>query len=201
MAGEGRPLPESDLFAREALVVAQPKRSRWRRYTGPALAVSTVEGTLLAQVTHTDDTRSLLTSVSGEYVVRIEKSSRFGQFGPVRFRFIDATDHEAGTVDARGPVKTGQLSLRTAHGRALLLTRRGLLSTEWQLTESDPHRSPAPEVLGRVTVSTVDGWLGLQQYAVVTDPRLDTSERRTVVTSVICLHLLRRPPDSSSTPA
>ncbi|MFJ4199608.1 hypothetical protein ACIP2Y_08230 [Streptomyces sviceus] len=134
-------MPEADLFAQEALVVAQPKRSRWRRYTGPALAVSTVEGTLLA---------------------------------PVGFRFADATDREAGTVDARGPVKTGQLSPCTAHGRTLLLTRRGALSTEWQLTESDPHRSPAPEVLGRVRVSTIDGWLGLQQYIVVTDPRLDT---------------------------
>ncbi len=201
MVGEGRPLSQSDLFAREALVVAQPKRSRWRRYTGPALAVSTVEGTLLAQVTHTVDSRCLLTRVSGERVVRIEKSSRFGQFGPVRFRFTDAADGEAGSVDARGPVKTGQLSLLTARGRTLFLTRRGLLSTEWQLTESDPHRSPAPEVLGRVTVSTIDGWLGLQQYVVVTDPRLDTSERRTVVASVVCLHLLRRPPDSSSAPA
>ncbi|MFF7640735.1 hypothetical protein [Streptomyces canus] len=194
-------MPESDLFAQEALVVAQPKRSRWRRYTGPALAVSTVEGTLLAHVTHTGDTYSLLTSASGECVVRIEKGAKFGQFGPVRFHFTDATDQEAGTVDAHGPVKTGQLSLRTAHGRALLLTRRGLLSTEWQLTESDPHRSPTPEVLGRVTVSTIDGWLGLQQYVVVTDPDLDTAERRAVVASVVCLHLLRRPPDSSSAPA
>ncbi|MEU0941400.1 hypothetical protein ABZ379_01190 [Streptomyces canus] len=194
-------MPESDLFAQEALVVAQPKRSRWRRYTGPALTVSTVEGTLLAHVTLTDDTRHLLTRASGECVVRIEKSSRFGQFGPVRFRFTDSAAREAGTVDARGPVKTWQLSLLTAHGRTLLLTRRGLLSTEWLLTESDPHRTPAPEVLGRVTVSTIDGWLGLQQYSVVTDPRLDTSERGTVVASVVCLHLLRRPPDSSSAPA
>ncbi|MER6282548.1 hypothetical protein [Streptomyces sviceus] len=194
-------MSQSDLFAQEALVVAQPKRSRWRRYTGPPLAVSTVEGSPLAHVTYTDDTHSLLTRVSGECVVRIEKSSRFGQFGPVRFRFTDASDGEAGTVDARGPVKTGQLNLLTASGRRLFLTRRGLLSIEWQLTESDPHRSPAPEVLGRVTVSSIDGWLGLQQYVVVTDSRLDTSERRTVVASVVCLHLLRRPPGSDSAPA
>ncbi|MFE3036439.1 hypothetical protein ACFXKY_32900 [Streptomyces canus] len=194
-------MPEYDLFAQQALVVAQPKRSRWRRYTGPALAVSTVEGTLLAHVTLNGDTRSLLTAASGECVVRIEKRTSFGQFGPVRFRFADSADQEAGTVEARGPVKSQQLRLLTAHGRTLLLTRRGLLSTEWQLTESDPHQIPAPEVLGRATVSTIDGWLGLQQYVVVTDPRLNTSERRTVVTSVICLHLLRRPPGSSSAPA
>ncbi len=201
MVGEEGPLPEAGLFAWEALVVAQPKRSRWRRYKGPALAVSTVEGTVLAQVTYTDDTHSLLARASGEGIVRIAKHSAFGQLGAVRFDVTDGTGREAGTVDARGPVRTWQLRLRTARGRALLLTRSGLLSTEWQLTESDPHRSPAPEVLGRVTVSTVDAWLGLQQYVVVTDPRLDTSERRTVVASVVCLHLLRRPPNSGGAPA
>jgi hypothetical protein len=111
---EGRPSAEAGLFAREAVVVGQPKRSRWRRYAGPALAVSTVDGTLLAHVTHTDDAHSLLTKASGECVVRIEKSSRFGQFGqfgqfePVRFHLPDATNREIGTVDARGPVKSGQ---------------------------------------------------------------------------------------------
>jgi hypothetical protein len=183
------------LFELEAVVVGQPKRSRWRRYVGPALAVSTVEGTPLARVTCTDDTHCVLTKASGEFVVGIE------QFGPVEFRFTDAADREVGTADARGLAKTRQLSLRTERGRRLLLTRPGLLHAEWHLTQTDPEGGPAPGVLGRVTVSTIDSWIGLQQYVVEMDPRLGASERRTVVASVVCLHLLRRPPGATTAPA
>lgn len=192
-------MTEADPFALEAVVVAQPKRSWWRTYRGPALAVSTVEGTPLAHVTHIDDTLYLLTKASGELVVRIERNAGFWQFGPVRFRFIDAADREVGTAAARGLVKSGQLSLRTEQQRALLLTRLGL-STEWRLTETDPQEDPAAEVLGRVTVSTIDAWIGLQQYVVVADPRLDASERRALIASVVCLHLVRRPPGGNSAP-
>lgn len=188
-------MTEPGPFEREAVVVGQPKRSRWRGYTGPALAVSTVQGTPLAWVTHTDDTHCVLRQTSGEFIVGIE------QFGPVEFRFTDAADREVGTAGAPGLVKARQLSLRTERGRRLLLTRPGLLETAWQLTETDPEGDPAPNMLGRVTVSTVDRWLGLQQYVVEMDPRLDASERRTVVASVICLHLLRRPPGTSTAPA
>lgn len=195
MAGDGSRTTEAGLFALEAVVVAQPKRWRWRRYTGPALTVSTMEETLLAPVTHTDDTHSLLTAASGECLVRIE------QFDPATFRFTDDTGRAVGTASAGTFIRTWQLSLRTERGRRLLLTRRGHLSTEWQLTETHPHRSPAPEVLGRVTVSTHDAWIGLQQYVVETSPGLEALERRTVIASVVCLHLLRRPPGGSSAPA
>ncbi|MFF3878106.1 hypothetical protein [Streptomyces sp. NPDC001978] len=188
-------MTEPGLFELEAVVVGQPKRSRWRRYVGPALAVSTVKGTPLAWVTYTDDTYSVLTKTSGEFIVRIE------QFGPVEFRFTDAADREVGTAGAGGLIKTRQLSLQTEQGRQLLLTRLGLLYAEWHLTETDPEGGPAPEILGRVTVSTIDSWIGLQQYVVEMDPRLNASERRTVVASVVCLHLLRRPPGDSATPA
>ncbi|MGW2524670.1 hypothetical protein ACWC09_48505 [Streptomyces sp. NPDC001617] len=188
-------MTEPGLFELEAVVVGQPKRSRWRTYVGPALAVSTVEGTPLAFVTYTDDTYFVLKETSGEFIVRIE------QFGPVGFRFIDAADREVGTSGPRGLIKTRQLSLQTEQGRQLLLTRLGLLHTEWHLTETDPQGGPAPEILGRVTVSTIDSWIGLQQYVVEMDPRLDACERRTVVASVVCLHLLRRPPGESAAPA
>ena len=188
-------MTEPGLFELETVVVGQPKRSRWRRYMGPALVMSTLEGTPLAWVTYTDDTYSVLTKTSGEFIVRIE------QFGPVEFRFTDAADREVGTAGARGLIKTRQLSLQTEQGRRLLLTRLGLLHTEWHLTETDPEGRPGPEILGRVTVSTIDSWIGLQQYVVEMDPRLDASERRTVVASVVCLHLLRRPPGASTAPA
>ncbi|MFD4607182.1 hypothetical protein ACFWOT_03535 [Streptomyces sp. NPDC058440] len=45
-------MTEPGLFELEAVVVGQPKRSRWRTYVGPALAVSIVEGTPLAWVTY-----------------------------------------------------------------------------------------------------------------------------------------------------
>jgi hypothetical protein len=188
-------MTEPGLFELEAVVVGQPKRSHWRRYVGPALAVSTVQGTPLASVTYTDDTYSVLTTTSGEFIVRIER------FGPVEFRFTDAADRELGTARARRLVKTRQLSLQTEQGRQLFLTRLGLLYTEWRLTETDPERDPAPEILGRVTVSTIDSWIGLQQYVAEMDPRLDARERRTVIASVVCLHLLRRPPGDSAAPA
>jgi hypothetical protein len=188
-------MTDPGLFDLEAVVVGQPKRSRWRSYVGPALAVSTVTGTPLAWVTYTDDTYAVLTKTSGEFIVGIE------QFGPVEFRFTDAADREIGTAGAPGLIKTRQLSLRTEQGRQLLLTRPGLVYVEWLLTETDPEGSPAPEILGRVTVSTIDSWIGLQQYVVEMAPRLDASERRTVVASVVCLHLLRRPPGGSGAPA
>ncbi|MEU8575067.1 hypothetical protein [Streptomyces asoensis] len=191
-------MPDAGPFDATAFVVGQPKRSKWRRYRGPALTVTTVEGTELARVTHADDSRSLLTTSSGAFVVRIDRHTRFGQFGPVRFRFTDAAGEETGTVTARGLVKTRQLCLRTEGGRPLLLTRLGQLYRVWQLTETDPEEVPAPVVLGRVTVSTIDAWIGLQQYLVETDPALDASERRTVIASVVCLHLLRRPPGEGS---
>ncbi|MFD9459455.1 hypothetical protein [Streptomyces sp. NPDC060027] len=191
-------MAEPGLFELEAVVVGQPERSRWRSYMGPDLAVSTVEGTLLAQFTHTDDKHSVLAKASGECIVRIKRRSRFGEFGPVRFHFTDSADLEVGTAAARGIMKTLRLTLQTEQGRQLLLTRWGHLSVEWLLTETDPRRNPAPETLGRVTVSTVDTWLGLQRYVVEMNPRLDASERRTVVASVVCLHLLRRPPGGSA---
>ncbi|MGW0994754.1 hypothetical protein [Streptomyces sp. NPDC002520] len=197
-------MTEPGLFELEAVVVGQPKRSRWRRYVGPALVVSTVQGAPLAWVTYTDDTYAVLTNTSGEFIVRIERLGlvefRIVPFGSVEFRFIGAADREVGRAGARGLVKTRQLSLRTEQGRQLLLTRLGLVSTEWHLTETDPEESPAPEILGRVTVSTIDSWIGLQQYVVEMDPRLDASERRTVLASVVCLHLLRRPPGDSAAP-
>ncbi|MFD4502039.1 hypothetical protein [Streptomyces sp. NPDC058457] len=197
-------MTQPDLFALEAVVVAQPKRSKWRRYTGPVLAVSTVEGTPLAQVTDVNHKHFFLTETSGEFIVRIEKRSWFDpfeQFGPVRFHFmdfIDGADREVGTAAARGLVKSRQLSLRTERGRRLLLTRQGQLSVEWHLTEADPAGGPAPEILGRVTVSTIDSWTGLQQYDVEMTHHLDASERQTVVASVVCLHLIRRPPGEGS---
>jgi hypothetical protein len=188
-------MSEPGLFELEAVVVGQPRRSRWRRYLGPDLAVSTVEGTPLAWVTYPDDTYSVLTKTSGEFIVGIE------QFGPVEFRFTDAADREVGTAGALGLIKTRQLGLQTEQGRQLFLTRLGLLYSEWHLTETDPEEGPAPEILGRVTVSTIDSWIGLQQYVVEMAPRLDASQRRTVVASVVCLHRLRRPPGASTTPA
>ncbi|MFF4056561.1 hypothetical protein ACFYZ8_27400 [Streptomyces sp. NPDC001668] len=190
-------MADAGLFGLEAVVVGQPKRSHWRRYVGPVLAVSTVDGALLAQVTQVtqgDDTHFLLTAESGECLVRIE------QFGRAEFRFTDAAGREIGSAAARGFIKTWQLTLDTERGRRLLLTRRGHLSIEWQLTETDPHRNPASEVLGRVTVSTVDMWIGLEQYLVETAPGLDVPERRTAIASVVCLHRLRRPPGGSSAP-
>jgi hypothetical protein len=187
---------EPGLFELESVVVGQPKRSRWRRYVGPALTMSAVQGAPLACVTYTDDTYALLTDPCGQSILGIE------QFGPAEFRFTDAADREVGTADAPGFVKTRRLNLRSEQGRRLLLTRPGLLNTEWHLTESEPtDGGPVPDVLGRVTVSTIDAWFGLQQYVVDMDPRLTASERRTVVASVVCLHLLRRPPGSSSSPA
>ncbi|MGY6019972.1 hypothetical protein [Streptomyces spinosirectus] len=188
-------MTEPGLFELETVVVGQPKRSRWRRYVGPALALSTVKGTPLGTVTYTDETYSVLTDKADEFLVRIE------QFGPAEFRFTDAADQEVGTADAHGAFKTRQLSLQTEQGRQLLLTRPGLLNTEWHLTETDPETDPTPDMLGRVTVSTIDSWIGLQQYVVEMGPRLDPSERRTVIASVVCLHLLRRPPGGSTTPA
>ncbi|MFD7872924.1 hypothetical protein ACFV5G_02145 [Streptomyces sp. NPDC059766] len=192
-------MTQSGLFEREAVVVEQPRRSWWRRHTGPDLTVTSLDGIPLALVTHIDDTLSVLTEVSGEYVVRIDRRSRSGlfeQFAPTRFHFVDAAGREVGTAGARGLVKTRQLSLGTEQGRRLFLTRLGNLGLEWHLTETeaDPDEGPAAGILGRVTVSTVDRWFGLQRYVVETDPGLDVSERRTVVASVVCLHLLRRPP-------
>lgn len=188
-------MAEPGLFELETVVVGQPKRSRWRRYLGPALALSPATGAPLAWVTYTDDTCSVLTHTSGQFLVGIE------QFGPTEFRFTDSADQEVGTADARGLVKTRQLTLRTEQGRQLLLTRPGLLNTEWHLTETDPGSDPAPEILGRVRVSTIDSWIGLQQYVVEMGPSLNASERRTVIASVVALHLLRRPPGDHTTPA
>ncbi|MEU6199411.1 hypothetical protein [Streptomyces sp. NPDC047061] len=195
-------MTEPDLFALEAVVVGQPKRSMWRRYTGPLLAVSTVEGTPLAQVKDINHQHFFLTRTSGEFILRIEKRSWYEplqQFGPVRFHFADRADREVGTAAARGLVKSRQLTLRTEGGRRLLLTRRGQLSAEWHLTEPDPAGGPAPEILGRVTVSSIDSWTGLQQYDVEMTHHLDASERQTVIASVVCLHLVRRPPGEGST--
>ncbi|MGI5460848.1 hypothetical protein ACQEWB_48335 [Streptomyces sp. CA-249302] len=188
-------MAQPELFDLETVVVGQPKRSRWRSYTGPALAVSTITGIPLAHVTRTDPTHSVLTTTSGELIARIE------QYGPAEFRFTDAADQEVGTANAPGYLTTRQLILHTHRQRRFLLTRPGLPFTRWQLTETDPEGSPAPDILGRVTVSTTDSWIGLQQYVVETDPRLEASERRTVLASVVCLHRLRRPPDSTTTPA
>ncbi|WP_460060957.1 hypothetical protein [Streptomyces sp. YKOK-I1] len=195
-------MTEPDLFEWSAVVVRQPQRSWWRLYKGPVLAVSTVEGTPLAEVISADDTDFLLADRSGEFIVRIERQAGFGPWSPVDFRFTDAEGREVGCARASGPAKTRQLSFRTEGCRPLFLTRLAHLAIEWRLTETDPLRAgaPEPESLGRVTVSTVDLWRGWQQYVVETTPRLDTSERQTFIALVVCLHVLRRPPGDSSAP-
>lgn len=195
MAGEEEQQTEPALFELETVVLAEPKRSRWRRYQGPALAVSTAHGPPLAQVTFFDDTHLVLTHTSGEPVLHIEQSE------PSEFRFTDAADREIGHASAPRLFKSTQLKLSTAEGRQLLLARPGLPYSQWHLTETAPHENPAPEVLGRVTVSTVDSWIGLQQYVVETDPRLNAQDRRTVIAAVVCLHVLRRPPGAKASPA
>lgn len=193
-------MTEPDLFGLTAVVVRQPKRSWWRRYRGPELAVATVEGTPLAEVTNIADRDFHLARMSGEFIVRIEKRARFGllPMSPTHFRFIDADGQEVGRARASGPVKTRQLSFQTERSRPLFLTRLAHLSAEWQLTETDPLRTPKPETLGRVTASTVDKLLGLQQYVAESTPLLDASERQTFLAMVICLHLLRWPPGDGS---
>jgi hypothetical protein len=193
MAEDEVRMTEPGLFDLDAVVVGQPKRSRWRRYLGPALAVSTREGTTLAWVTCTDDTHYVLTHTSGDVIVRIE------QYGPAEFRFTDPAHREIGHADAPGLFKSLQLKLRTDQGRHLFLTRPGLPYTQWHLTETAPEGVPTQGLVGRVTVSTIDPWIGLQQYVVDMDPRLGAGDRRTVV-AVICLHLLRRPPGDSAAP-
>ncbi|MET7689042.1 hypothetical protein ABZT06_13875 [Streptomyces sp. NPDC005483] len=187
-------MTEPGLFELETVVVGQPKRSRWRRYLGPVLTVATVKGTPLARVTYTDDTHCVLTDMSGDFIIRIEQS------GPAEFRFTDAADREVGAAGARGLVKSRQLELRTEKGRRLLLTRPGLPYIQWHLTDPAAEGGPMPEVLGRVTVSTIDSWIGLQQYVVEMDSRLDAHERRTVIAATVCLHLIRRPPGDSAAP-
>ncbi|MFJ8111788.1 hypothetical protein [Streptomyces sp. NPDC096132] len=189
------------LFEPATLVVGQPRRSRWRRYVGPALAVSTVEGTLLAVVTQLTPSQYALREPSGPLVVRIRKRSRFGEFWAARFHFTDAGGRDVGTAGARGLVKTAQLTLHTAQGRRLFLTRRSLLPGLWELTETDPEPNERPEPVGRVTARSADPWLGLQEYVVEMDARLEPAERRTLIASVVCLHLLRRPPGSSAATA
>ncbi|MEU1513884.1 hypothetical protein ABZ490_17265 [Streptomyces sp. NPDC005811] len=193
-------MTEPELFALSAVVVRQPKRSGWRRYKGPDLAVSTVEGTPLAEVINTDDTDFLLARLSGAFILRVERHVGLAPWTPVRFRFLDAEGREVGRARASGLVKTRQLSFRTDRSRPLFLTRTALVGIEWRLTETDPLPNGEPESLGRVTVSTVDRWLGLQQYVVETTPHLDTSERQTFLAMVVCLHLLRRPPGEGSAP-
>ncbi|MGW3355003.1 hypothetical protein ACWDFL_06215 [Streptomyces bungoensis] len=187
-------MTEPGLFELETVVVGQPKRSRWRSYVGPALAVSTVNETPLAWVTYTDDTHAVLTKTSGELIVRIE------QRGSVEFRFTDPAHRLVGTAGTRRILKTLRLTLQAEEGRQLLLTRPGVAYIEWHLTEAGPEGVRAQEVLGQVTVSTIDSWIGLQQYVVQMGPHLNASERRTVIASVVCLHRLRRPPGDSSAP-
>jgi hypothetical protein len=188
-------MAEPGPFGLETVVVGPPKRSRWRRYTGPDLVVSAANGVPLAHVTYANDGYAVLTKTSGEPIVRID------QFEPMRFRFTDAADQEVGTAAALGHTKTRKLSLRAEQGRRLFLTRPSLLNVEWQLTETDPDGGPAPEILGRVTVGTSDSWIGSQQYVVEAGAGLDASERRAVVASVVRLHLLRRPPGGGIAPA
>ncbi|OQR64402.1 hypothetical protein B6E66_08775 [Streptomyces maremycinicus] len=71
-------MTEPRLFGLDSVVVGQPRRSRWRRYAGPALAVSTRERTPLAHVTRLDDTRWLLAETSGDLVMWINRLSRWG---------------------------------------------------------------------------------------------------------------------------
>ncbi|WP_340384625.1 hypothetical protein U5640_42930 [Streptomyces sp. SS7] len=191
-------MTEPELFELPAVVVRQPKRSGWRRHKGPHLAVSTVEGTPLAEVINVNDTVFLLARLSGAFILRMERHVGLAPWTPARFRFFDAEGREVGCARASGLVKTLQLSFRTERSRPLILTRTAPVGIEWRLTETDPPRAPEPELLGRVTVSTVDRWLGLQQYVVETTPHLDTSERQTFLAMVVCLHLLRRPPGEGS---
>ncbi|MFI7405378.1 hypothetical protein ACIBW9_33690 [Streptomyces sp. NPDC049541] len=50
-------------------------------------------------------------------------------------------------------------------------------------------------------MSAIDSWIGLQQYVLDMDPRLVAGDRRSVVSAVIRLHLLRRPPGDSAASA
>ncbi|MFF9396771.1 hypothetical protein [Streptomyces griseoluteus] len=63
--------------------------------------------------------------------------------------------------------------------------------------EQDRREAP----VGRVTVSTMEYWTGRQRYVVETGLELEPPERRGVVASAVCLHLLRRVLDGGTSPA
>ncbi|MGW4440796.1 hypothetical protein ACWELO_34610 [Streptomyces sp. NPDC004596] len=209
----GEPLRGAGPFESTVVVIAQTERpffEGWKALLagpGPLLVLSTAEDTPLGAVKPIPKSRPglprddyALVGPEGSLLLQIEVDDVLPSLGKVRFRFTDASGDEVGTAVTRWFLRSRELHLRTAEGRHLCLSRAGA-NREWLMADSAREQDRREAPVGRVTVSTMKSWSGRQRYVVETGPELELTERRGVVASAVCLHLLRRVLAGGTSPA
>lgn len=180
----------AELFSLDGVILAQPRRPILRSYHGPRMNLSSADGTVFGHLHKRGEYEYTVRDLKSRALLSIDLVSG-AAFGRPLFQLADGQDRRIGEVQTQGRVfRTRLLHVRT-EGGTLRLTRNAPMGRIW-LVEDD-----ADVRLGRVTVSTVRSFDGLQQYAVELDQRAGAGQGRLIVAAVVCLQVVRRWIDGS----
>ncbi|MEU4269498.1 hypothetical protein [Streptomyces sp. NPDC026092] len=143
------------------------------------------DGTVLAHLHECGKLAYALRDLGGRPLLGVDLVSGKA-FGRPRFQVTDADGQPIGEVHAYGRIHhTRLLEIRAGSG-ALRLTRTALLGKTWLVRDSSGGE------VGRVTVSIVRSFDGLQGYRVDLDRQAGSEQRRLVVAAAVCLQVIRR---------
>lgn len=178
--------PVHEVFGLDVVILAEPRRSVLRAYHGPKMHLAADDGTVLAHLHERGPFTYALRDLGNRPLLGVDLVSGRG-LGRPRFRLTDARSCQIGEVYAPGRINhTRLLDIRTGNGDALRLTRTALMGKIWLV------RDHLDVGVGRVTVSTVRSFDGLQQYRVELDRHAPSEQRRLAVAATVCLQVIRR---------
>ncbi|MFE5943116.1 hypothetical protein [Streptomyces sp. NPDC056480] len=195
MSGDNGPSPVHRLFGLDTVILAEPRRSLLRRYTGPKMHMAAEDGTVLAHLQERGTFSYVLRDLDERPVLGVDLVSGRGGFARPGFLVTGPASELIAEVRSPGRLRHARLlvvrtaeqgTLRTAEQGTLRITRNALLGRAWRV-EDDRDR-----LIAEVTVSTVRSLDGLQGYRVSFDRQAGSEQRRLVVGGLVCLQVIRR---------
>ncbi|MCX5232796.1 hypothetical protein ABZY16_04940 [Streptomyces sp. NPDC006553] len=178
--------PVHRLFGLDTVILAEPRRSVLRRYTGPKMHLVADDGRPLAHLQERGTFAYVLHDLDECPVLGVDLVSGRRGFARPAFLMTGPGGDPIGTVRSPGRLhRTRLLDVRTAEGGTLRITRNAPLGRAWRVEDDGG-------VIAEVTVSTVRSLDGLQGYRVEFDRRARSEQRRLVVGGTVCLQVIRR---------
>ncbi|MFF5922733.1 hypothetical protein ACFY8C_31090 [Streptomyces flavochromogenes] len=187
MSGSDDASPVHRLFGLDTVILAEPKRSVLRRYTGPKMHLMTEDGTALAHLQERGAFAYVLHDPDDCPILGVDLVSGRGGFARPAFLMTGPGGDPIGKVRSPGHLhRTRLIDIQTAEHGTLRITRNALLGKVWRVEDNGGG------VIAEVTVSTVRSLDGLQGYRVEFDRRARSEQRRLVVGGTVCLQVIRR---------
>ncbi|MFB7543040.1 hypothetical protein ACFC0N_24540 [Streptomyces zaomyceticus] len=187
MSGGHGTSPSHRLFGLDTVILAEPRRSVLRRYTGPKMHMAAEDGTVLAHLRERGTFAYVLHDLDEHPVLGVDLVSGRGGFARPSFLVTDPEGDLMAEVRSPGRLNHSRLLVvRTTEQGTFRITRNALLGRAWRVEDDRDG------VIAEVAVSTVRSLDGLQGYRVAFDRQAGSEQRRLVVGGLVCLQVIRR---------